>query len=92
MNQEDKAKALDDIKMALAKYIHDFWSDTMQNIYDNSRQNKGGSVTISKTMAEEIEEKMNIDFFDLTEDVQKNLLIEAGKAMSAIKLILETQE
>lgn len=92
MNQDDKIKALDDIRTALAKYIHDFWSDTMQDIYDNSRQNKGGSVTIPKTMAEEIEEKMGVDFFDLPEDVQNNLRIEAGKAMSSIKLILETKE
>lgn len=92
MNETDKLKTLDDIRVALAKYIHDFWSDTMKGIYEESRQNKGGSVTIPKTLAEDIESMMGVDFFDLPEEAQKELQEEAGRAMSAIKLIMATKE
>ena len=92
MKENDKTKALDDIRTALAKYIHDYWSDIMKDIYKNSRQNKGGSITIPKNLVENIESKKNTDFFDLSKDAKKEVYDKAEKIMSIIRLIITTKE
>ena len=88
MKEEEKIKVLDNIKVSLAKYAHDSWSGWMRYLFDNSRKNNGGSVTIPKDFVSRWERQMNTDFFDLPKDEQKSDYQEADKILSLIRLIL----
>lgn len=88
MSENEYEKVLSEIRTALAGYAHDAWSGWMKYLWENSRQNKGGSVTIPKTLAEKWEGQINTSFADLPEEEQRSDYAEADKIMNILKSIL----
>lgn len=89
MTEKEHEKILLEIRTALADYAHSAWSGWMKYIWENSRQNKGGSVTIPKSLAEKLEKQMLTDFDNLPEDKQKSNYEKADKIMEIIKNVLQ---
>lgn len=89
MNEEKREEILLEIRIALADYAHGAWSRWMKYIWDNSRQNKSGSVTIPKPLAERWERQMTTEFASLPEDEQESDYAEADRIMNIIKKALQ---
>ena len=91
MNENQKIKILDNLRTSLAKYSHDSWSGWMQYLFEKSRKNKGGSITIPKDLVERWKRQMNTDFFDLSENERESDYKEANNIMSIIRLIINNE-
>ena len=70
------------LRESLADYAHDAWSGWMQYLFDKSRRNPDGSVTIPPDLVTRWKRQMLTDYADLSANEQASDLAEADKMLT----------
>ena len=73
------------IRDALAAYAHDAWSGWMKYLFDKSRRNPDGSVTIPPELVTRWRRQMLTDYADLPAAEQASDLAEADKMLAVLR-------
>ena len=73
------------IRHALAAYAHDAWSGWMKYLFDKSRRNPDGSVTIPPDLVTRWKRQMLTDYADLPAAEQASDLAEADKMLAVLR-------
>jgi hypothetical protein len=89
MKEQQKLETLSTIRDALAKQSYLNHLDCVQNIFDKSRHNKGGSITIPKSFVEELLNNLVTEFEDLDDAKKNRHRLKARQSMLIIESILE---
>jgi len=69
----------------LAEAVHNSWSGWMEYLFDKSKQNKDGSVTISKSSVDGWKRQMKTPYKELSEKEKESDRIEAIKYYDIIE-------
>ena len=70
-------------RIRLADYAHQAWTGWMRYLFEKSRANEDGSVTIPSWAVERWQRQMNTSFADLPTDEQASDFIEADRMIEA---------
>ena len=73
------------IRDALAASAHDAWSGWMKYLFDKSRRNPDGSVTIPPDLVTRWKRQMLTDYADLPAAEQASDLAEADKMLAVLR-------
>ena len=89
MNDKEILKMREDIRTGLAQGIYRDFINLKKEIISKSRQNKGGSVTVPKSLIDKWQESFEKDFFELEKDCQSQYYDKADALISIMKLIMK---
>ena len=85
MENENKTYLLSQIRKRLADNAHISWSNWMTYLFEHSKHNKNGSVTIPKKLVERWTRQMKTGFDELSKEEQASDYVEADRIMNLIK-------
>ena len=88
MEKERIEFILAEIRGRLASNAHASWAGWMAYLFENSRQNKNGSVTIPKYLVERWVRQMKTSFEDLSKKEQERDYVEADRIMNLLRACL----
>ena len=89
MDSERIPIILDNIELAIATCLHDIQISWIKNLIQNSRKNRGGSLTVYKDMVKSLEDISSNKFFELSPDQKDPYSSGAAKIMTIIKVMLQ---
>ena len=82
-----KEQKVKEMKEELASLCHEQWSGWMKYLFNKSRQNEDGSVTIPKWAVDRWREQMNSKYDYLTEQEKESDRKEANKFLMLLRRI-----
>jgi hypothetical protein len=88
MEDNNNSYILSEIRKRLASNAHLSWSGRMAYLFEHSRHNKNGSVTMPKRLVERWGRQMKTDFDDLSKQEQESDYVEADMIINLIKACL----
>lgn len=74
-----------ELEAKLANYAHEAWSGWVQNLFDNSKHNPDGTVTIPKWAVSELQRQKKTFYADLPESEKKSYIAEAQIIIGLLK-------
>ena len=77
-----------EIRERLASNCHSSWSGWMSYMFEHSRHNKNGSMTIPKHLVERWARQMKTGFEELGRKEQESDYVEADRIMNLLKACL----
>ncbi len=92
MKPDDKTHILSVTRERLADNAHSSWSNWMAYLFEHSKHNKNGSVTIPKKLVNKWKRQMETSFEDLIPAEKWSDYAEADKIMNLLKACLTNAE
>ena len=86
INTNDHQIIIEQIRMNIAKFAYDLMSKQIIEIFEDSRHNKGGSMTVPKSLVENLSMFEQKRFSDLNDEEKKNFLRHADSVIESIKI------
>jgi len=74
-----------DLREELAKLAHEQWSGWMKYLFDKSKKESDGTVTIPKWAVDRWEKQMNTEYSELSELEKESDRNEANKFISVMR-------
>ncbi len=74
----------EDVREELAKLAHEQWSNWMKYLFDKSKKESDGTVTIPKWAVDRWERQVNTEYSELSESEKESDRNEANKFMEVM--------